>query len=299
MKTKVVCANALVLAAGALASLPAAWADSFDNPLEVSSAVQAEGAEESEGGSSVKCFFFKTFMVKRVSKAENPDSLSVVSISEGKPKPACATTRVPGEKRVSIGRSFFEGVKGDYVFVTSEKPTNGTLPFEVLDAKSAKSVFKSNISLGSTATVRNLLGSRLDLKVRDGSIGMSWTTGVKFSCSLRTDAKCWQTETQNFPWLGQDVPDCKLGYKINGQVKAKAGCKDSEDPKCTANAMKAKDLAKDPALDALPSMVSVPVEVASLAAPQITRRARAEKCWPVDGGAASPGVGLDAVYDEE
>jgi hypothetical protein len=196
-----VCSFALVLPVCA-----ASGADVFDKPRGKTVVKLPADPDNPQAKPKRSCFYYPGFMVKEVDLGElGASELSITPNSKADLMPGCDAKSTGAMVVKSDDWSgYFAGVKGDFVFFTSEDGVNGGMPFAVFGAKSGKKLFEDS---AGTELFRSIALSG------DG-VAMRYRRVFKAPCSLYADAKgCWQKIMAVTSLAPSAMPDCADAYK--------------------------------------------------------------------------------------
>jgi hypothetical protein len=217
--------------------------ESFDEPLRkmvVDLGVSEYSAHEH---SELRCYFYSSFAVKELDlKQQGDEWISIVPISASN-LPSCAQEHSNNEIVIKDWSGYFDGVKGNFVFLNADDGYNGGYPFGVFDAATGKKLFEDSRELGKEEKLRFVADGK-GLILRYQRIDVA-------ECSIpQKKSECWEEIKRKTGLRSQPMPVC-AGY--GGNI-------DETDP----------------------SVVSYPVEVALLPGFNRRLLSGPVKCWAAD-----------------
>ena len=179
--------------------------NAFDRPLSKQIVPLPADPDNPQANPKRSCFYYPTFMAKEVDLGEEgADELSITPLTKGGQKPSC-DAKNGGEIIIKSDdwSGYFAGVKGDYVFFTSEDGVNGGMPFAVFN-KNGKKLFEESAGTELFRSIA-LAGDGMTLRYR---------RVYKASCSLYADPKgCWRKIMAVTLLEDAAKPDCAGAYE--------------------------------------------------------------------------------------
>jgi hypothetical protein len=250
----------LLLGLTVMAFASTAFADSFDVPLKKKVVDFGLSGNNPPGGHSMRvklfCFFYPSFVVKEYNNEGEKGAqwVAIVPIQEGT-APTCARSHVTGERifKWPEWSGYFNGVKGNLVFLNADDGSNGGMPFIVYDFKSGKKIFEDS-AYDSSMWTKKVTSSPFNHLIfsgdHDNNLTMTYLRVVEADCDLHSEkTACWE------------------------KVKKKLELKDAQMPVCTGYENISSRYA---------SAVAYPVQVLLIPRPVTKTIAGPVKCWPVD-----------------
>lgn len=232
-------------------------ADSLDTPLK-KKVVDFGPSPYSPGGNlrvKLSCYFYPTFMVKEYDEGQKgADWLAIVPV-EKNGTPECTQSHAPGERVVKFPEwsGYFQGAKGNLVFINADDGTDGGLPFVVYDSRTGKQIFQDNAYVSAMWTKKPADSPFNKMRVSGAEtqvVSLKYLRVVEAECDLHTEkAACWE------------------------RVRTQLGLKSVEIPVCSGY---------ENIRDRWVSSVAYPVEVVLFPQPAIKTIVGPVRCWPVD-----------------
>lgn len=250
----------LLLGLTATALSNATSADSFDVPLKKKVVDLGLSENNPPGGHSMRvklsCFFYRSFAVKEYNNEGEKGAqwVAIIPIEKGE-APSCTRTHASGERvfKWPEWSGYFNGVKGNLVFLNDDDGSNGGVPFTVYDFRTGKKIFRDSAYDSNmwTKTVASSPFNHLMFSgVHDSDLTMTYLRVVEAGCDLHSEkAACWE------------------------KVRKKLELKDAQMPVCTGYENISSPYA---------SAVACPVQVSLFPQPVTKTIAGPVKCWPVD-----------------
>ena len=253
-------ARLLLIALSALFCASPACADSFDKPLKKK--VVDFGASDNNlpGRTNFRvklyCYFYPTFLIKEYNNEgeKGAEWVAIVPIQNGT-APACVRTHSAGERILKYPEwgGYFNGVKGNLVFLNNEDDIDGGMPFTVYDFRTGKRIFQDSAydsSMGTQKPPRSPFNHLRFSGNQDSNLTITYLRVVEAECDLHSEkTACWE------------------------QVRKKLDLKDAAMPVCTSY---------ENVSDREVSAVAYPVEVSLFPQPVTKTIAGPVKCWPID-----------------
>jgi len=190
-------------------------------------------------------------MVKEYGEGAKGDAIAIAPAKRGA-VPECTRDAAVGQRAVEEG-GYFQGAKGNLVFINAPDGTDGGLPFVVYDVTTGKKIFQDS------AFQPKILGMKVEdspfnelriSKAQDGRMYLRYLRVVATDCDLHLkEIPCWERTQRELELKNARMPVCS-GYASISTRWASA--------------------------------VAYPVEVFLF--PQATTKTIAGpvKCWPVD-----------------
>jgi hypothetical protein len=127
------------------------FADSFDVPLKKKVVDFGLSENNPPGGQNFRvklyCFFYPNFVVKEYDNEGQKGAqwVAIVPIQKGT-APACARTHASGERifKWPEWSGYFNGVKGNLVFLNDADGTDGGMPFTIYDFRTGNKLFEDS-----------------------------------------------------------------------------------------------------------------------------------------------------------
>ncbi len=234
-----------------------ASADSFDVPLKTK--VMDLGSSENNlpGRQSLRlklsCFFYPNFLIKQYDNEGEKGAqwVAIAPIRKGT-EPVCASTRASGERILKWPEwnGYFNGVKGNLVFLSDADGMNGGIPFTIYDFRTAKKIFRDASGMWTQKVPGSPFNNFSFNGDRDSDFTITYLRVVEVNCDLHAEkTACWE------------------------KVKKKLSLKDSQMPVCTGY---------ENISSRYPSSVVYPVQVSLFPRPVTKAIDGPVKCRPVD-----------------
>ncbi len=181
--------------------------ESFDNPLrktvvDLGAAPNVSPVEHS----ALSCYFFNGFMVKELDLKELGDEWIAIVPASGSKVPPCVQEHGQGEMVIQGWTGYYDGVKGNLVFLNAEDGFNGGYPFGVFDPATGKKLFEDS---------RELADRELHFASDEKRTALRYRRIHVAECSIpeQKDA-CWKQIEQKTGLSSQPMPAC-TGYGGN------------------------------------------------------------------------------------
>lgn len=250
----------LLLGLGVTAFASTGFADSFDVPLKKQVVDFGLSKNNLPGRHNFRvklhCFFYPSFVVKEYNNEGEKGAqwVAIVPLQIGTP-PACTRTHANGERvfKWPEWTGYFNGVKGNLVFLNDADGTDGGMPFTIYDFTTGKKIFRDS-AYDSGMWNQRVPSSPFNYLRFDGSqdseLSMTYLRVVETDCDLHIEgAACW------------------------GQVRKKLELKSTRMPVCTGY---------ENISSRWVSAVAYPVKVSLFPQPVTKTIAGPVECWPVD-----------------
>lgn len=250
----------LILELSVVAFASTTFADSFDVPLK-KKVVDFGLSENNPPGwhtfrVKLYCFFYPRFVVKEYDNEGQKGAqwVAIVPIQEGT-APACTRTHSTGERvfKWPEWSGYFNGVKGNLVFLNDPDGTDGGMPFTIYDFITGKRIFRDSAYDSGMWTQKPASSPFNHLRfsgTQDSDPTMTYLRVVEADCDLHTEkTACWEQIRKKFELKGARMPVC-TGYENISSRYASA--------------------------------LAYPVEVSLFPRPVTKTIAGPVKCWPVD-----------------
>ncbi|HMI50533.1 MAG TPA: hypothetical protein VK525_03410 [Candidatus Saccharimonadales bacterium] len=250
----------LLLGLSVVAFASTAFADSFDVPLKRKVVDFGLSENNPPGGRHLRvklyCFLYLNFMIKEYDDEGKKGAVwvAIVPIQKG-PAPACARTHASGERILKWPEwsGYFNGVKGNLVFLNDADGTDGGMPFTIFDFRTGNKIFRDsayNAAMWNEKPASSPFNRLRFTGDHDSDLTMRYLRVVEAGCDLYTEKSiCWE------------------------QVRKKLELKSPRMPVCTGY---------ENVSSRYPSAVAYPVEVSLFPQPATKTIAGPIRCWPVD-----------------
>jgi hypothetical protein len=236
------------------------FADSFDVPLKKKVVDFGLSENNLPGRQNFRvklyCFFYPNFVVKEYDNEGEKGAqwVAIVPIQNGT-APACARTHASGDRvfKWPEWSGYFNGVKGNLVFLNDPDGTDGGMPFTIYDFRTGNKIFK-DLAYDSAMWTQKVARSpfnRLTFRgAQDSALTMTYLRVIEADCDLHTEkTACWEQVRKKFELKGVRMPVCTGYENISSRWV---------------------------------SAVAYPVEVSLFPQPVTKTIAGPVKCWPVD-----------------
>jgi hypothetical protein len=249
---------------------PLAWASSnaslFDRPLHETHTPLPRDPYNPGLKPMLSCFYYPNFMVKQVDLGEKgAEQISVLPywLKDNK-EPPCLRTNATDEMLIDprAWSGYFEGVKGDFVFLVSADGSDGGPSFAVFNAVDAWKIFVDAEKVFKNSTeFTSLMVLNHPKNDNESVLELHYRRVYRAPCSLRADEKnCWSLIRQITGLTEVSPPNCATAYE-------------AEEKKSPGDA---KSLRTDP------SVITYEVEVVldSSNVIRVTPVSKAMECYP-------------------
>lgn len=252
----------LLCVSGAIGCSPAAsadTADTFDAPLKTKVIDLGASDLNLPGRRNLRlklyCWFYPTFLLKQYDDESKKGTqwIAIVPV-QGGVIPPCNRAHARGEILIQDQDwgGFFQGAKGNLLFVDAPDGEDGGMPFFICDFRTGKRIFEDS-SYDSRMWSRpvHLLFDRMRVHAApNNDVILTYLRVVEADCDLHSEGTtCWENTKKKLGLKGRHAPVC-TGYKgISSRWV---------------------------------SAVAYPVEVSLFPQPSRTTIAGPVKCWPVD-----------------
>jgi hypothetical protein len=250
----------LLLGLGVTAVASIQFAVSFDVPLK-KEVVDFGLSENNPPGRKyfrvkLTCFFYPNFVVKEYNNEgeKGAEWLAIVPIQQGT-APACVRTHASGERVIKWPEwaGYFDGVKGNLVFINADDGTDGGMPFTIYDFRTGEMIFSDTAydsGIGTQKVASSPFNHMRFSGAQDSDLTIRYLRVVEADCDLHTEGTaCWD------------------------RVRKKLDLKSARMPVCTSYESISSRYA---------SAVAYPVEVSLFPQPVTKTIDGPVKCWPVD-----------------
>jgi hypothetical protein len=213
----------LLLGVSVTAFAATACADSFDVPLKKK--VVDFGLSENilPGWQNLRvklyCFFYPNFVIKEYDNEgeKGAEWVAIVPIQKGT-APACARTHASGERifKWPEWSGYFNGVKGNQVFLNDPDGTDGGMPFTIYDFRTGNKIFSDSVYDSGRGTQKAASSpfNRLRFSgAQDSDLTMTYLRVVEADCDLHSEqTACWEQVRKKLELQGARMPVC-TGYE--------------------------------------------------------------------------------------
>jgi hypothetical protein len=236
------------------------FAISFDVPIKKEVVDFGLSENNPPGGQNLRiklsCFLYQNFEVKEYdNEGEKGAQWVAIAPIQGGTAPACARTHANGERVIKWPEwsGYFDGVKGNLVFLNADDGNDGGMPFTIYDFRTCKMIF-SDRAYDSGMWTRKVASSPFNhlrfSGAQDSDLNMTYLRVLGADCDLHLEkAACWE------------------------KVSKKLGLRDTQMPVCT-------DYEKISSRSV--SAIAYPVLVSLFPRPITKTIAGPVKCWPAD-----------------
>jgi hypothetical protein len=248
-----------------------AWAGGssslFDKPLHEAHTPLPPDQYNPQFKPMLSCFYYPNFMVKQIDLGEKGAAqLSILPywIKEH-PEPPCLKANAEDEMVIDSHCScYFEGAKGDFVFLRSVDDAEGGEAFDVVNRVDASRIFVDAAKLTKNRTeFTSLVALNYPKNDADSAIELRYRRVYRALCSLRADEKnCWSLIRQITGLTESLPPNCSLAYEAEEKAYPE----------------NAKSLKTDPSV----IIYEVAVVLNSEDAVRVTPVSKAMECYPAE-----------------
>ena len=216
---------------GSCSSAAQVQSDSFDKASKVlavylgPSPYYAPGPYQRHG--ELRCHYFPTFVVKELDWGQKGDDWISFAPNDSAHLNPCVEEHAKGEAIIP-GKDgyagYFDGVKGNFVFLRAADCLDRGCPFEVFEASTRKKLFKDWRRLSAKGEIAEIRFARIG-----HSLVMRYPRVVAAKCSLPLGKSgCWNKILRSTGLPPQPLPKC-IGYDGFSEREV-FGTSDQRDP---------------------------------------------------------------------
>jgi hypothetical protein len=203
-------------------AFPLAWASGsspvFDKPLHKTRTTLPTDQDNPRSKPILSCFYYSDFMVKQVDLGEQgAEQISILAWAKDHAEPKCLRANAKNEIVIDpkVWSGYFEGVKGDFVFLRADDGYFRGMSFGVFSASDGSKIFEDAAKFDKGAIEFTALVALNDPKGGiESAIMLRYRRVYVATCSIQAKEKsCWNSIRQVTGLPETAPPDCAAAYE--------------------------------------------------------------------------------------